>query len=296
MMICDSTGGTCGLTTTGGTGVRARWAWTSCRGWPLPDGGEPVASSYRTVPREYRSARWSTGRAVRPVSSGARYGSAPSILVWWMNSGSISATSVAREKSTRTGDPSPEITTLAGQMARWVTPRACTSARTAARSRASRSSGAGAMGTGRSARRVPATSRSSSTSGPGGGRRWRAGSGSGREASEATDRAAVNGDAQAGQVARRRGEHERGDAAELFRVADAPQRDLPLDGCAGGFGVAGGGQQLPDPVGVDPVGQQADHADAPRAVLVGHVLGDAGQPRPETVGDAQTRDRVAGRR
>jgi serine/threonine protein kinase len=32
----------------------------------------PVASSYSTAPSAYRSARWSTGRAVRPVASGAR--------------------------------------------------------------------------------------------------------------------------------------------------------------------------------------------------------------------------------
>ena len=49
-------------------------------GSPEPNGGSPVASSYSVAPSAYRSARWSTGRPVRPVCSGARYGKRPDDL------------------------------------------------------------------------------------------------------------------------------------------------------------------------------------------------------------------------
>ena len=77
-------------------------------GSPVPNGGSPVASSYSVAPSAYRSARWSTGRPVRPVCSGARYASVPTISLWWVNSGRISATDVASSKSTRQGAPSPD--------------------------------------------------------------------------------------------------------------------------------------------------------------------------------------------
>ena len=93
-----------------------------------------MASSYSTAPRAYRSARWSTARPVRPVASGARYASVPTIWAWWVNSGRISATDDASAKSTRHGTPAPERTTFAEVMSRCITPRRCIPATARARS------------------------------------------------------------------------------------------------------------------------------------------------------------------
>ena len=57
-----------------------------------------------------------------------------------------------------------------------------------------------------------------------------------------------------------------------------------------------GAEQLAAAVGQDPAGQQADHPYAARAALVGHVLGDAGQPGPQAVGDAEVRRSASGPR
>ena len=49
----------------------------------------------------------------------------PTIWLWWLNSGRISVTSVAKPKPTRQGAPSDEITMFAGQISRCSTPRPC---------------------------------------------------------------------------------------------------------------------------------------------------------------------------
>ena len=49
-MIADSGAGTARFTTAGGTGTRAKWAWTRRNGSPEPKGGAPVARSYNVAP------------------------------------------------------------------------------------------------------------------------------------------------------------------------------------------------------------------------------------------------------
>ena len=132
----------------------------SCSGSPEPNGGAPVASSYSTAPSAYRSARWSTGRPVRPVASGARYARVPAISLWCVNSGRISANELARAKSTRHGAPSRESTTLAGWMSWCVTPRPCIPATARASPTARPVSSSTASGFAAPARLVPPASAS----------------------------------------------------------------------------------------------------------------------------------------
>ncbi len=73
---------------------------------------------------------------MRPVCSGAKYANVPTIWVWWVNSGRISASDVADAKPTRHGAPSADITMLAGQMSRCITPRPCMPATAFANARA----------------------------------------------------------------------------------------------------------------------------------------------------------------
>ena len=84
-------------------------------------------SPARTASRPARTGRPAdppAGRYARSAS-GARYASVPTISVWWVNSGRISANDVASAKSTRHGAPSPDTTMLAGVMSRCITPRRC---------------------------------------------------------------------------------------------------------------------------------------------------------------------------
>ena len=100
--------------------------------------------------------------------------------------------------------------------------------------------------------------------------------------------AAVDRDRDAGQVARGRGQQRTRPPARTRpgRRAGAAGSPPRASACAP-LEVAAGAEQLPVAVGQDPAGQEADHPYAARAALVGHVLGDAGQPGPQAVGDAE---------
>jgi hypothetical protein len=79
-ILAATTRGNSGTSTWGGTGARAMWACKSPSGSSIVNGKTPVSSSYNVTPSEYRSARWSMARLIRPVCSGAMYASEPSII------------------------------------------------------------------------------------------------------------------------------------------------------------------------------------------------------------------------
>jgi uncharacterized membrane protein HdeD (DUF308 family) len=94
--------------------------------------------------------------------------------------------------------------------------------------------------------------------------------------------AAVDGDDDAGQVGRGRGQQERSHQAELFRLAKPSQRDVVR---------AGGRSEAAQPGRVDAPREQTEHPDTAGSELVGQGLRIHRQPGAQTVADREVRQR-----